>query len=256
MSAIPGTGQEFARPTRFRPLLDSVIAFAVFGIAWQLASLVFPAFMVPGWERIFEGLVSLRYDHVLISLARVLAALVLSFVLGMAIALMMYMSDLAERFGTPLLRVIMAVPATCWIVFSILWFKGLELRICFVLVVVCAPIFVVDFLDGMRAVSKDLGAMVWSFRPGRLRFMTKLLFPSITPVILTSLKINLGQAIRLVTFAELVGAASGIGYGLTVAQELFSVAEVFAWTVVLVVILTLAMEALAQVEKRLLRWRG
>lgn len=256
MSAMPGSGREFASPSRFRPLLDSLIAFAVFAIAWQLASLEFPAFMVPGWERIVEALAGLRYDNVLISLARVLAALILSFMLGMLVALMMYMFDFAERFGTPLLNVIMAVPATCWIVFSILWFKGLELRICFVLVVVCAPIFVVDFLDGMRAVSKDLGAMVWSFRPGRFRFLTKLLFPSITPVVLTSLKINLGQAIRLVTFAELVGAASGIGYGLTVAQELFSVAEVFAWTVVLVVILTLAMEALAQVEKRLLRWRA
>jgi NitT/TauT family transport system permease protein len=256
MSAIPGTAREVAQPSRLRPVFDSVVSLAAFAIVWQLASFVFPAFMVPGWEKITEALAHLRYDHVLISLARVLAALVLSFVLGLSVALLMYMSDAAERFSTPLLRVIMAVPATCWIVFSILWFKGLELRICFVLVVVCAPIFVVDFLDGMRAVSKELGAMVWSFRPGRLRFMTKLLFPAITPVILTSLKINLGQAIRLVTFAELVGAASGIGYGLTVAQELFSVAEVFAWTVVLIAILTLAMELLAQIEKRLLRWRG
>ena len=255
MSAMPGSSRELVARSRFTPLYDALIAFVVFAVLWQLASLVYPAFKVPGWERITEGLLHLRYDYVLVSLARVLAALVVSFVLGMALALAMYMSDTADRFGTPLLRVVMAVPATCWIVFSILWFKGVELRICFVLVVVCAPIFVVDFLDGMRGVSKDLGAMVWSFRPGRVRFMTKLLFPAITPVILTSLKINLGQAIRLVTFAELVGAASGIGYGLTVAQELFSVAEVFAWTLVLVVILTLVMEALAQWEKRLLRWR-
>lgn len=254
MSAMPGS-RAFTARSSFSPVFDALIAFTIFAVLWQLASLVYPAFKVPGWERITEGLLHLRYDYVLISLARVLAALVVSFVLGMAVALAMYMWDSAERFGTPLLRVVMAVPATCWIVFSILWFKGVELRICFVLVVVCAPIFVVDFLDGMRAVSRDLGAMVWSFRPGRVRFMTKLLFPAITPVILTSLKINLGQAIRLVTFAELVGAASGIGYGLTVAQELFSVAEVFAWTLVLVVILTLVMEALAQVEKRLLRWR-
>jgi NitT/TauT family transport system permease protein len=255
MSAMPGSSRGFASRSRFSPIFDAVIVFTVFAVLWQLASLRYPAFQVPGWERITEGLAGLRYDYVLVSLARVIAALVISFVLGMAVALAMYIWDGMDRFATPLLRLIMAVPATCWIVFSILWFKGVELRICFVLIAVCAPIFVVDFLDGMRAVSKELGAMVWSFRPGRIRFMTKLLLPAITPVVLTSLKINLGQAIRLVTFAELVGAASGIGYGLTVAQELFSVAEVFAWTLVLVVLLTLAMEALAEVEKRLLRWR-
>ena len=60
------------------------------------------------------------------------------------------------------------------------------------------------------------------------------------PVILTSWKINLSLAIRVVTIAELVGAVSGVGYGLVMAQELFSVADVFAWTLVLVVILFLA----------------
>jgi NitT/TauT family transport system permease protein len=256
MSAMPGSSRDFAPRSKFGPVFDSLVAFTLFAVIWQLASLAYPAFKVPGWERIFEALAGLQYGNVLVSLARVIAALVISFILGMAIALAMYMFEFAERLGTPLLNVIMAVPATCWIVFSILWFKGLELRICFVLVIVCGPIFVVDFLDGMRSVSKDLGAMVWSFRPGKLRFVRTLLMPAITPIVITSLKINLGQAIRLVTFAELVGAASGIGYGLTVAQELFSVAEVFAWTVVLVVILTIAMESLALIEKRLLRWRG
>jgi NitT/TauT family transport system permease protein len=110
-------------------------------------------------------------------------------------------------------------------------------------------------LDGIRAIPRDLRDMMWSFRPGLTHFLRMLVLPAITPVILTSFKINLSQAIRLVTFAELVGAVSGIGYGLNVAQELFSVADVFAWTVVLIVILTLAMEALSWVESRLLRWR-
>jgi NitT/TauT family transport system permease protein len=156
----------------------------------------------------------------------------------------------------PMVRLLMAVPATCWIVFSILWFKGVELRISFVLIVCCAPIFLLDFLDGMHNIPKELRDMVWSLRPGLGHFLKKLLLPAIMPAVLTSLKINLSQAIRLVTFAELVGAVSGIGYGLTVSEELFSVSDVFAWTVVLIVILTLAMEGLALMESRILRWRA
>jgi NitT/TauT family transport system permease protein len=59
----------------------------------------------------------------------------------------------------------------------------------------------------------------------------------------------------VVTIAELVGAVTGIGYGLVVAQELFSVSEVFAWTLILVIILFVAEAALTRIEERMLRWR-
>jgi NitT/TauT family transport system permease protein len=42
---------------------------------------------------------------------------------------------------------------------------------------------------------------------------------------------------------------------LSVAQELFSVADVFAWTIVLVALLFLLEAIVSRVETRLLRWR-
>jgi NitT/TauT family transport system permease protein len=43
---------------------------------------------------------------------------------------------------------------------------------------------------------------------------------------------------------------------LAVAQELFSVADVFAWTLVLVALLFLLEAVVARVEQRVLRWRA
>ena len=65
------------------------------------------------------------------------------------------------------------------------------------------------------------------------------MLPAIVPTIFTSWKVNISLAIRVVTIAELVGAVTGIGHQLSVAQELFSVADVFAWTIVLVALLFL-----------------
>jgi NitT/TauT family transport system permease protein len=48
---------------------------------------------------------------------------------------------------------------------------------------------------------------------------------------------------------------TGIGHQLAVAQELFSVADVFAWTLVLVALLFLLEAVVAGVERRVLRWR-
>jgi NitT/TauT family transport system permease protein len=240
----------------FRFPREMVVGLLVLAIAWEIVSWFVPPFIVPGWGRIFKSLLGLRLDFVLVTLARVVGALVVSFVLGLGLAVAMYASTPVERYARPLVRLLMAVPVVCWILFAVLWFKWVEFRIAFVLVVVCAPVFLVDALDAMKGVSKDLRDMLRSFRPTRVQLFTKLVLPATVPTILTSWKINLSLAIRVVTIAELVGAVTGIGYGLVVAQELFSVSEVFAWTLILVVILFLAEAVLTRVEERILRWRA
>src|SRR3989441_490652 len=189
---------EARQPFRFpREMVIGLLALAVL---WEMVSMLVPPFVVPGWGRIFRSLAGLRLDFVLITLARVVAALVISFVLGLGLAVVMYASAPFERYGRPIVRLFMAVPVVCWILFAVLWFKWVEFRIAFVLVVVCAPVFLVDVLDGMKGVSKDLRDMLRSFRPSRTHFFTKLVLPATLPAILTSWKINLSLAIRRLDF--------------------------------------------------------
>ncbi len=176
--------------------------------------------------------------------------------LGIVLAMAMYRSDALEKYLHPMIRILMAVPVVSWILFAVLWFPGVEFRIGFVLVVVCGPVFLVDTLDAMRSVPRELRQMMRSFRPTTLQFFVKLMLPAIVPTIFTSWKVNISLAIRVVTIAELVGAVTGIGHQLSVAQELFSVADVFAWTIVLVALLFLLEGIVARIETRLLRWRA
>jgi len=236
---------------------ETIVSLAAFVVLWHLASTVLPPFVAPSWARIGKSLVDIaaRPDFVAVTIARVATALLVSFVLGMALAIAMYRWAVLERYLMPLIKLLMAVPVLCWILFAVLWFKFREVRIAFILVVVCAPIFVIDVLDGMRGVSRDLRDMVRALRPTGRQFFAKLILPATVPAILTSWKVNLSLSIRVVTMAELVGATSGIGYALMQANETFSVADVFAWTVVLVLILMAANVAVTAVERRLLVWR-
>jgi len=234
---------------------ETFISLAVFVLAWHVASLVLPPFVAPSWGRILRSLLGLRLDFVAITVARVFAALVLSFALGLLGAVAMYRWEAVQRYLLPMVKLLMAVPVLCWIMFAVLWFRFREVRIAFILVVVCAPIFLIDLLDSMQGVGKELRDMVRSLRPTPRQFFTKLILPATLPAILTSWKINLSLSIRVVTMAELVGATTGIGYGLHIANELFSVADVFAWTVVLVVVLMLTQVVVTRIERRVLVWR-
>lgn len=234
---------------------ETAISLIGFAVVWQIASYFLPDYAVPGWQKIFGAFLGLPIDFVLVTVARMTGALAVSFVIGMAIAVAMYSSRAVEAYLLPMIRLLMAVPAVCWVVFAVLWFTGVEFRIMFVLVIVCGPVFVIDILDGMKGVSIELREMLRAFRPGPLQVFTKLIVPGTLPIILTSWKINLTLAVRVVTIAELVGAVTGIGYGLVIAQELFSVAEVFAWSLVLVAILFLFQAIITSLERTWLAWR-
>lgn len=240
---------------------EAIGSIAIFAAVWQIMSylapsLGIPAFAIPGLGRIAQSLTTITPLDVAVTLGRVILSLIVSFLIGLAVAICMYLSESLERYLRPMVRVLMAVPVVSWILFAVLWFRGVEFRIVFVLVVVCAPVFTVDALDNMRDVSKELRQMMRSFRPTRLQFFRKLMLPAITPGLITSWKITLSLAIRVVTIAELVGAVTGIGHQLSVAQELFSVADVFAWTLVLVVLLFALEALLVRLETRVLRWRA
>src|SRR3569833_2672556 len=207
---------------------QTIVSLLVFAICWQALSyqtpyLSNPPFAVPSLVKIAQRMVVITPLDVAVPLARVIGALIASFVLGFVAVLVLFCS---------------------------------LLLVVFLLFVVCGPVFLIDTLDAMRSVPRELRQMMSSFRPTTLQFFVKLMLPAIVPTIFTSWKVNISLAIRVVTIAELVGAVTGIGHQLSVAQELFSVADVFAWTIVLVALLFLLEGAVAHIEHRLLRWRA
>lgn len=257
-----------AAPEQYRepvPTLEfprqTFVSILVFLACWEALShlapyLGIPPFAIPSLVRIAKSITTITPIDIVVTLARVIGALIVSFVLGVGLAMAMYRSQALDNYLHPMIRILMAVPVVSWILFAVLWFPGVEFRIGFVLFVVCGPVFLVDALDAMRGVPRELRSMMLSFRPTTIQYFIKLMLPAIIPTIFTSWKVNISLAIRVVTIAELVGAVTGIGHQLSVAQELFSVADVFAWTVVLVVLLFLLEALVARVEHRLLRWRA
>jgi ABC-type nitrate/sulfonate/bicarbonate transport system permease component len=125
MDPTPGgeTVEALEARTPFRFPREMVIGLLAIAVGWQVLSFFLPPFVVPGWERIIGSLVTLPMSFVLITLARVVLALVLSFALGLGLAVLMYASAPVERYGRPVVRLLMAVPVVCWILFAVLWFR-------------------------------------------------------------------------------------------------------------------------------------
>jgi NitT/TauT family transport system permease protein len=258
----PGGGGRVP-PARFawkNVRFESYVALGGLAIVWQIASLFFPHFLFPTVPSIALRLVGIftSWDTAFDAFAtagRILAGLTGAFALGSVLAILMGRSETFFRYVYPLLNFNQGIPALSWVVISIIWFKGIEFRIFFIMVMTTLPAFSFQILDAYRSMSKDLFEMTLSFRPSRLALLRTLILPTVLPGILTAWKVNLGNASRVVVVAELVGATGGVGYELLQQQQLFDMSGAIAWTVALVIFVLVVQRVISLLESLLLRYR-
>ncbi len=195
------------------------------------------------------------FGQVLTTVARTLGGLAGAFVVGAILAALMGRSALVARLLSPMLTFLQGIPALSWVVFAVIWFRGVETRIFFIMLFTTLPAFAFQLLDSYRSISKDLAEMVVSFRPRRWQMLRVLVWPAVLPGVLTSWKANLGNASRVVVVAELVGATGGVGYEL-LQQQLFDMAGAMAWTLQLVLFVLVVQWVISAIETFSLRYRG
>lgn len=247
--------------TRTMRALQAAAGMILLAIGWQILSMVFPHYLFPPVpeiiSRTIEVLVtgSLLVD-VLLTAGRIFGGLFGAFILGGILAMVIGQSKTAENIIGPVLTFFQGIPALSWVVFAIIWFHGIEFRVLFIMVMTTLPAFTFQVLGALRAMSKDLMEMVFSFRPTRAKLFRVMIAPAILPDILTAWKVNLGNASRVVVVAELVGATGGVGYQLLQQQQLFDMAGALAWTLQLVFFVLIVQGALTLIENTAFRYRA
>ena len=242
-------------------ILRAVLPFLVIAIVWQIASLFTKPYLFPGLPSVAKSLWTIltTWDLLsqgLVTWARLLVAVAASLVIGIPIGLAMGLSAGVDEFLRPIVKFIMGIPALNWVIIVIIWFSDTELRIGFVLVALCTPVTVYCVYDGVRAIDRKLTDMVLSFGANPFQHVTLLLWPYVKASAFTAAKLNVGNAVRTVIVAELVGAPLGIGKELDLAKNVFDMATVLAWTILLVLMALIMTHGIEYAERVTLRWRG
>jgi NitT/TauT family transport system permease protein len=246
---------------KYRFNIEGLFAIVAILIAWQFASTQLPPILFPPLEEIATRFTKLLWDGSLIQTTghtylRIIIALAISFLISTMLGVAGGLNKSIDRIILPFVQIKQGVPSVCWIIFAILWFKDVEVRIAFIIVISTFPSLYYLARDDVRAIPADLWEMVRAWRPTKFQTICKLILPAISPNLITGLRVNIGAAARVTVFAELLGGVSGVGYRLRIAEEQFRMDDVLAWTVVLVVWILVSDKLLQMLEDRLLRSRG
>jgi len=253
--------QDRREATRFRrAVLIGRVAVAVVVLgSWQLASgRLVSEFFVSSPSDIVGRLVQLvvtgeLWPHLTQTLVEVGAGLLIGVPLGIALGVALGTSQLLSGWLLPYLMALYSLPRVALAPLFIVWFGiGLLSKITMVVTMVLFVIFY-NVYQGVRDIDQDLLDVARSFRASRRQTLRWIVLPSLTPWLVTALRLSIGIALIGAVIAELIAASSGLGYYIKLSSNLLDVTGVFAGLAVITAVAIVLDQVLGHVERRVVR---
>jgi len=241
--------------------LPRILSIVSLLAVWLILSWMFPPTIVPGPVAVFKAMVDnissgQAFYHLYKTLLRVGFGLILTMTFGIVVGTLMGLSRKSEVFLESWVMVGLTVPAIVNSIICLMVF-GLNDRAAIVAVGTAAfPTVAISIWQGIKGIDTQLVGMGQAFHLNKIAIVRKIIFPQLLPHILASMRYALGICWKICTTVELIGMSSGVGYQLNYWFGLFSMTQVFAWTLLFLLVM-FAIEYLLfkPVEKRLTRWR-
>lgn len=158
--------------------------------------------------------------HISASLYRVFAGFTIAFLLAFPLGVILGMNPRLRDYSYPLLEFIRHIPPLAAMPMLILWFGIGEFPK--LLIVVLATFFPIFFntLHGVVNCDVKWVEVGKSFGLGKREIFYRVVLPAAVPSVLVGMQLGLGYSWRALIGAELIAAASGIGYMILDAEQL------------------------------------
>lgn len=241
-------------------VLPPLLLLALVILAWQgIASIpsidnLTLASPVETWHSLVHDR-SLLFDEAGITFVEVVLGLLISIVLGFALAVVMHLVRPLRDAAYPLLLASQAIPLLVLSPLFILAFGyGIGPKLAIVALICFFPI-VVNMLDGLGSVPEDLLKLMRSLGTTRWERLWKVELPSSLPAFFTGVKIAATVSVIGAVFGEWAGADRGLGRLVLLANNQLQTPRVYAGTVLLTLMAIALFAFVSLVERLAIPWR-
>ena len=240
-----------------------VAAVLVWIAAWAvLSAFVGEEIFLPSPVSVIKSLLSLIpqpsfWKAVGFTLSRVIAGIVLSSVIASVLAVLSSFSGKLEILLSPLVKAVRSIPVASVIILVLLWVKSRNLSVVISSLVVF-PVIYTSVLSGMKNTSPLLIEMASNYSVGRRKRIRYIYIPSVFPYLRTGMRTAVGFAWKSAVAAEVIGLPkNSIGTALYEAKIYLLTSDLFAWTLVIVILSALfekvTLFLLEEAERRILK---
>lgn len=176
------------------------------------------------------------WGSVSFSFFRIVLGFFLSLLCGGVLAVLSSKSHLFEVMLWPFISVIKSTPVASFIILCLVWLSSANLSV-FIAFLMVLPIVYANVLQGIKTTDRNLLDMAKVFRVSPVKKVLYIYLPHLKPYLLSACSVSLGLSWKAGIAAEVIGIPTGsIGEKLYQAKVYLSTPDLFAWTVVIIVI--------------------
>jgi len=195
------------------------------------------------------------YQHIGLSVWRVLQAFCLATCLGVPLGLFMGWKKTFKDYSFPLLEVLRPIPMLAWVPLSILMWPGREASIVFLTFLGSFFATVLNTMLGVESIDESYFRAASCLGASEKLIFTKVVVPGSLPFVFTGLQISMGFAWFSLVAGEMLAGDYGLGYLIWNSYTLVQYPVIVIGMITLGVIGSLSSLIIRIVGDRLMQWK-
>ncbi len=211
-------------------------------LIWQAASMaVHNSIILVGPLEVFLALWTQAastdfWKIILLSFGKINLGFLSAFAAGILTGGAAYRFSLFKDLLEPVISLIKSVPVASFVILALIWIGSGNLSV-FIAFLVVFPMIYINTLSGFENTDPQLLEMAGVFHMTGFRKLSYIYRPALLPYLISGCRVALGMSWKSGIAAEVIGVPShSIGEKLYMAKIYLSTADLFAWTLVIILI--------------------
>lgn len=189
--------------------------------------------------------------HTGITLMETLISFFLVIIISLAFALLLWSSRALSEISEPYLVVLNSLPKSALAPLFLVWMGNNTKTIVVAAVSVALFGSILTLHTGFAQTDPEKIKLIYSLGGTKKDVLMKVLLPSSIPLIISSMKVNIGLCLVGVIIGEFLSSRAGLGYLITYGSQTFQMTLVVTSIVILCIISALLYQFIALLEKRI-----
>ena len=214
---------------RRRVSISRIMLFILFLALWELAAAFswIDPFIFSSPVRIGRCLWTMALDgtlflHTGVTLGETVISFFLVVVLGLAAALLLWLSPALAQILEPCLVMLNSLPKSALAPLLIVWLGNNMNTIIVAAVSVALFGSILTLYTGFTSLDQDQIKLIYSLGGTRRDVLFKVLLPGSLPMIISNMKVNIGLCLVGVIIGEFLSSKAGLGYLITYGSQTLS----------------------------------
>jgi len=224
-SALPANRPQRDFSALWLRVLPPLLGLGLLALVWELVSMATKA-SIPTPKDTFLQAVQLFSDpfyrngpndqgvgwNVLSSLKRVALGFGLAAIVGIPVGFMIGRFTFLSHMFNPLISLMRPVSPLAWLPIGLLVFKGADPAAIWTIFICSIWPMIINTAVGVQRVPQDYMNVARVLNLSEWKIVTKILFPSVLPYMLTGVRLAVGTAWLVIVAAEMLTGGVGIGF--------------------------------------------